>query len=165
MYYPTPVTPAGLLTHKPCLQHSTALWGEMKFIQEFCKGGCWWTFPVLLGWGGQTCADDGINCCGFQCPGSSPCLQSSWKVMWCSLGLLEMLHFSTFLSSTFTHLNTGRTDWKKNQKNQCSVCSPSSFAINTISLGLHPGFSQAALGTLGEPRLILTHHHFSWKLS
>lgn len=24
-----------------------------------------------------------------------------------------MLHFSTFLSSTFTHLNTGRIDWKK----------------------------------------------------
>lgn len=56
-----------------------------------------------------SCVGNGINVV-FNSPVTSPCLQRSWKVMWCSLGLVEMLHLSTFLSSTFTYLNTGRTD-------------------------------------------------------
>lgn len=49
-----------------------------------------------------------------------------------------MLHFSTCLSSMFTHLNIGRTDWKKTH-NQCRGYSLRRLAVLFLSShAVHP---------------------------
>lgn len=74
-----------------------------------------------------------------------------------------MLHFSTFLSSTFTHLNTGRTDCKKSKiKNSAEVTHQAvlqyyfpSF-VQFISSSCFYGFPKLLCKqTLRQPILIL----------
>lgn len=53
---------------------------------------------------------------------------------------------AAFLYVPFQHIYTSKhgENWLQKEKNQCTGYSLSSFAINTISLGLYPGLSQAA---------------------